>query len=1168
MPILSGDIKLLASVVMTDDSEGGGAPSSVEILDGASNSIFPDVSEVDRAGGVVHLRKVFPTVQTDDADTYYGANVLIADTPDDPNVSVLAFKAAEFFEERASAKNRVEAYMNKAGLYASGFLLENHIAGQRSIQICQRPSTAAPIVAQTLYLVQNEGLATEFSQYIRVKTVKSEEKTFTYSSGGGYVDFQALVVTCELTDALRYNFTGSAPNRLFQADSSAARLRTTLVADATLYYGASPVVGTVARGALSLAVESTYAKLVPSAQTETALVDLSLVGAANPMVAAAAGTVSRTVVIASIAVGARYVLPTGCYPGSLAVVTPSGTLSDDGAGAVLLGGAAAGSINYQTGEITLTRSISSGVVTEVYWPAAAVSAQTWSFSREVTAENRAYVWVIPLTPLPGPGTVLLSYMVQGEWYDITDNGAGVIAGSDASYGAGTISYVTGSLNVTLGALPDVGGEIIVSWGSPAEYVPLTEASLAIEQPKIEFDLGEACAANTLHLTWQAGGVTKSATSNASGTITGDASGKLAAGAGTGWIRTSVLPDAGTLAATYSTAAGLTHSVTVSAGTTFSGVLPGAPLEYGSISASVLIAQASATADDAGMVASASAIVPGTIRDDGAGGWTLDGYGALPTSSINYTTGAFTLVLNVSSLMPVAMYVWRAEDGTENSEGRGQKILKGYSASTVSRAWAAGAAAFSYSSSGTATVGGSGSAAISMSLDLLPYLRGTLVSGALRFRLGTDVFVDRAGVLYRAIDPASGAGVEAGTINYASGRATITSWAAGAWLFVLESGIVNPGTAGMSAVVGRTASRPLKSQSFSMAGALLDGTSIAATAAASGALTATKISGTINIETGVYKLAFGQIVGADFVSALADPGTLRYNAVAYSYLPLDADQIGIDPVRLPTDGRVPIFRQGDFAVLGHTASRIATVSNGQTVNFGRTRLSRVRVIGADKAVISTGYSVDLDAGTITFSAIEGYSQPVTLEDRIEDMARISDVQITGRISFTRQISHDYPAGSVLSSALVLGDLYPYSRAFFDQQTWSGAWQDIVSGSVANASYDRTTYPLVLSNRGAVTERWAIVFTNTTTFQVIGEHVGIIATGNISSDLSPINPATGGPYFTLKAAGWGLGWAAGNVLRFNTVGSSAPVWIARTVQQGAETVTDDSFTFLVRGDVNAD
>ena len=65
---------------------------------------------------------------------------------------------------------------------------------------------------------------------------------------------------------------------------------------------------------------------------------------------------------------------------------------------------------------------------------------------------------------------------------------------------------------------------------------------------------------------------------------------------------------------------------------------------------------------------------------------------------------------------------------------------------------------------------------------------------------------------------------------------------------------------------------------------------------------------------------------------------------------------------------------------------------------------------------------------------------------------------------------------------------------------------------------------------------------------------------------INPATGEPYFTLRATGWGGGWAAGNVLRFNTVGALFPVWVVRTIQQGPETVPNDSFTLLIRGDVD--
>ena len=66
MPILTGDIKLVASQVMNDVPEGGGAPTATVIADGVSNAIFPDISELDRAGGRVNLRKLHVTVQTDD----------------------------------------------------------------------------------------------------------------------------------------------------------------------------------------------------------------------------------------------------------------------------------------------------------------------------------------------------------------------------------------------------------------------------------------------------------------------------------------------------------------------------------------------------------------------------------------------------------------------------------------------------------------------------------------------------------------------------------------------------------------------------------------------------------------------------------------------------------------------------------------------------------------------------------------------------------------------------------------------------------------------------------------------------------------------------------------------------------------------------------------------
>lgn len=246
-------------------------------------------------------------------------------------------------------------------------------------------------------------------------------------------------------------------------------------------------------------------------------------------------------------------------------------------------------------------------------------------------------------------------MAGGEWYELGDNGLGVLSGSDSSYGTGTLSYVTGSVSATLGALPDVGSEVMLSWGTQAESVKVSESSLGITQPKIEFELGEALDAGTLKLSWAAAGVTKSATDNGSGSITGAASGSISYATGEGWIRPAVLPDAGTLAATYTASTAETYGATVSAGTTITGTLPNAPLEAGSIVASVLISQAATDADKYGYVAASSAVISGTLRDDGAGGWTLDDYGALPSSSINYTTGAYVIVLNVNTTTPVATY---------------------------------------------------------------------------------------------------------------------------------------------------------------------------------------------------------------------------------------------------------------------------------------------------------------------------------------------------------------------------------------------------------------------------------------------------------------------------------------------------------------------------------
>ncbi|MBX3635970.1 MAG: hypothetical protein KF683_11410 [Rubrivivax sp.] len=279
------------------------------------------------------------------------------------------------------------------------------------------------------------------------------------------------------------------------------------------------------------------------------------------------------------------------------------------------------------------------------------------------------------------------------------------------------------------------------------------------------------------------------------------------------------------------------------------------------------------------------------------------------------------------------------------------------------------------------------------------------------------------------------------------------------------------------------------------------------------------------------------------------------------------------------GFVPVFLPGDLLLVHHTDPEAPqTVSNAQTVDVGRTNLARLRVIGnngteharyvagqPDPAV--PGISCDLAAGTVTFSDVSGLSQPVTIEHRIEEMAVASSVNLgTGVVGLNRGLGRTYPAGTKISSILMLGDLQGRpTNVAFAQQAWTGVWSDSRIGGEPLADFNIAGHPVQCTNAGAVTERWALIFTNTTSFRIVGEQLGEVGTGTTGAACEPLNPATGEPYFSVAAAGWGGGWAAGNVLRFNTAGANAPVWIGRCVAPAAPG-GDDSVTPQLRGFVN--
>ncbi|EIU7184418.1 hypothetical protein F6S41_31140, partial [Pseudomonas aeruginosa] len=232
--------------------------------------------------------------------------------------------------------------------------------------------------------------------------------------------------------------------------------------------------------------------------------------------------------------------------------------------------------------------------------------------------------------------------------------------------------------------------------------------------------------------------------------------------------------------------------------------------------------------------------------------------------------------------------------------------------------------------------------------------------------------------------------------------------------------------------------------------------VTTTADANGKLNGAVIKGSVDIVTGIVRLRFTSnledTTGASDIPVI--PLLLRYNAVVFTSLPLDATLLGLDPVRLPADGRVPVFREGDVMVVAHTAeTTVPSPQAGGVLQLGRDQQAEIKVVDANAVELaSAGYSVDLERGRVTWANplllqdAEGnpLTLPLVVRDRVEHMTLCTEVQVNGELGISSPLPWDLPAGETLaSSALSWGDLQARLHHWFTQRTWdigSPNWTD--------------------------------------------------------------------------------------------------------------------------------
>ena len=541
MPVQTNNLVLYKSERLTDTPDGGGKYSGQIVVDGESNNLFSDVSELDRTMGRVSLRKIIAGLNNNDTEALMGATVFISKNPDDPSVSALLFSTESHTDVRTNAANRIENYLAKGGQIA-GTPLDTLWQGMKLIQVAMFLSDTESSVGDTIVLVSNEGVGSEYEQYVRI--TKVETRTAKMMVDGNQVEYK--IGTYSINDPLERDFIGLSASQWYRGNKSPTIIRDTIVADTGKYYASVQIAEDVAVSSFTIQAASIFSQLIPSSQTETPLIDLNALSENVTLIAGNSGTIIAPFTT-TVNTNQSLYIGSSVMSGSVAFTLFGQSIVDSGGTLRTAIGTQVGTIDYQTGHIVWTNAIGTGTATIniSFKPAVAPTQPFESYALPVTANNQGTNWTGVLVPTPAPGTLVVSFMAQGKFYSLKDNGAGRLVGANESIGAGSINYVTGSWLLTTGALPDVGTPILLLWGTPIST--FARSDLPVAPAAIEFDLEQTgIVASSVTVTWLLEGVTKTATSNALGQFTGDATGSINYASGTGKLIPNKLPQKNTV----------------------------------------------------------------------------------------------------------------------------------------------------------------------------------------------------------------------------------------------------------------------------------------------------------------------------------------------------------------------------------------------------------------------------------------------------------------------------------------------------------------------------------------------------------------------------------------------------------------------------------------------
>jgi hypothetical protein len=119
-------------------------------------------------------------------------------------------------------------------------------------------------------------------------------------------------------------------------------------------------------------------------------------------------------------------------------------------------------------------------------------------------------------------------------------------------------------------------------------------------------------------------------------------------------------------------------------------------------------------------------------------------------------------------------------------------------------------------------------------------------------------------------------------------------------------------------------------------------------------------------------------------------------------------------------------------------------------------------------------------------------------------------------------------------------------------------------VTSASGTFNINNLLGDNISTVEQTWTLTFTSPTAFTISGNTLGSQGSGSVGGGAAPNNPNFTKPYFVMQAAGFGGTFAINDTIVFQTHPASVPIWLKKTVPNGATVQGNNTSSMVLKGE----